>query len=320
MKKNNIIVVGAGVFGTAIAERLSWNVENNVILFGHRKSVIQDININHRNSRCFPTRFINEEISATDDKEIFKTASVIMLALPSKVIIPFCKDIEKLVPKDCLVVNLAKGMGEKGIFITDSIPFLRCSTLKGPTFAIELINGFPSGMTFGGGLNDYKFLKNSILKHTGISVDYQDDCRAVELLSSLKNMYAIAIGIVSGHYNSPNVDFLIYTKAVNEMRSGLKLFGCSENSIFSYCGIGDLGLTSLNDLSRNRTLGMLLGKGFVVDNNNSQTLVEGKRTIKMIGELTQEKGIASDFPILQALYKLLYTDSDINDYYVNILK
>ena len=139
-------------------------------------------------------------------------------------------------------------------------------------------------------------------------------------MSILKNMYAIAIGIVSGKFNSPNVDFLVYTKAVNEMKDLLGIFGCSSDAIFRYCGIGDLGLTALNDLSRNRTLGMLIGKGFGFDpNTKSSTVVEGLRTIKLIGDITREKGVADDFPLVQALYRLIYEDDSLNDYTLSVL-
>ena len=130
----------------------------------------------------------------------------------------------------------------------------------------------------------------------------------------------IPIGLVSGKFNSPNVDFLVYTKAVNEMRGFLRIFGCESDTIFRYCGIGDLGLTALNDLSRNRTLGMLIGKGFGFDpDSKSSTVVEGLRTVKLMGEITREKNVTGDFPLVQALYRLLYENDSLNDYTVSVL-
>ena len=192
--------------------------------------------------------------------------------------------------------------------------------MKGPSFAIETINGFPTSFTFGGKKDDYDYMRQEILPDTQFSLDYTPDVRAVELMSILKNMYAIAIGLVSGRYNSPNVDFLVYTKAVNEMRGFLRIFSCDEDTIFRYCGIGDLGLTALNDLSRNRTLGMLIGKGFGFDpNTRSSTVVEGLRTVKLMGNITRERGIADGFPLVQALYRLLYEGDSLNDYLVSVL-
>ena len=310
-----IIIAGAGVFGTAMAERLSWNTNNTVILWSIEEDVVVDINKNHRNTKYFPTHFLNTSIRATGDKKVFQAADCVLLVIPSKAIVSFTEEIKNMTKDTCMVINLAKGMSDDGAFITEQIPFLRTASMKGPTFAIEVLHGLPTSFTFGGKREDYLELKETILKGTGLYLDYTDDIRSVELMSILKNMYAIAIGLVSGRFNSPNVDFLIYTKAVGEMRKFLSLFDCSTETIFCYCGLGDLGLTSLNDLSRNRTLGLLMGKGFSLEySGNSSTVIEGSRTVKLMGEITREKQVEQDFPLVQALYRLMYEGESLNDY------
>ncbi len=317
---NNIVIAGAGTFGTAVAERLTWNINNRVTLHTIEKDVEKEINDKHTNRKYFPTRFLNRYLTATSDFSVFKEADVVMLVIPSQVIVPFSEEIRKNTAKEPLIINLAKGMSDDGAFITEKIPFSRTASMKGPSFAIETINGFPTSFTFGGRKEDYDYFRKEVLPDTQFSLDWSKDVRAVELMSILKNMYAIAIGIVSGKFNSPNVDFLVYTKAVNEMRGLLRIFECDEETIFRYCGIGDLGLTALNDLSRNRTLGMLIGKGFGYDSNSkSSTVVEGLRTIKLIGEITRQKGVSDDFPLVQALYKLLYENDTLNNYTLSVL-
>jgi glycerol-3-phosphate dehydrogenase (NAD(P)+) len=319
MNKRKIIIAGSGVFGTAIAERLAWNNDNDVYIYSRHQSIVDEINSIHKNSKSFSTRYLNKNIKAFSNLENFKDADCIFLAIPSKAILSFCKRIKKYVSKDSLIINLAKGMSDEGAFITEKLPFEKKASMKGPTFAIELLNGFPSAFTFGGEEVDYHYIKNNVLENTGLTLDYTDDIRAVELLSILKNMYAIAIGLVSGRYNSPNVDFLIYTKSVNEMRKFLILFDCDSSTIFKYCGMGDLGLTSLNDLSRNRTLGLLVGKGFLQD-NKSTTVIEGYRTIKLMYDKTKERNITDEYPIVTALYKLMYKEEDLTDYISSVFK
>ena len=317
MPKRSIVIAGAGVFGTALAQRLSWNEDNAITLYTIEEDVIVDINTKHQNSKYFPGRHIHGDIVATGDIRCTYQADMLFLAIPSKAIESFCKDIYDYTRKDIRIVNLSKGLAEDGSFLIEQIPFSHTGSLKGPTFAVEVMNGDPSGMTFGGSVEDYTVLQG-VMQDTGITLDYSHDIRAVEFLSVLKNMYAIAIGIVSGRYSSPNVDFLVMTKAVNEMRRMLKLYGCDEETIFNYCGLGDLGLTALNDLSRNRTLGLLIGKGFSND-PKSTTVIEGLRTIKLLGELVRSKGLERQFVVLEALYALLYSGSSLNDYYVTVL-
>ncbi len=316
----NIVVAGAGVFGTAIAERLAWNWNNSVTIHTIEEDVAYDINTNHQNRKYFPTKFINHKIKSTMEDSIFESADVVMLVLPSKVIVPFSERIKENTNKNPLIVNLAKGMSDQGAFITEDIPFERTASMKGPSFAIETMNGFPTSFTFGGKRDDFNYFTQTVLPHTSFTLDYSPDVRGVELLSILKNMYAIAIGLVSGKYDSPNVDFQLYTKAVNEMRKLLDMFNCEQETIFRYCGIGDLGLTALNDLSRNRTLGVLLGKGFALNQKNNATTIEGLRTIKLIGEKTREADRAKEFPLVQNLYKLIYENGTLTDYFLGVLE
>lgn len=318
---NKIVVAGGGVFGTACAERLTWNKENKVIIHTIEEDVFNDINNNHQNTKYFPTKFLSQKLSATMDDSVFRDADVILLVLPSKVIVPFSERIAKNVKNNPLIINLAKGMSEEGAFITEDIPFKRRASMKGPSFAIETMNGFPTSFTFGGRYEDYEYFKNNVLPYTGFTLDWTSDTRSVELCSILKNMYAIAIGLVSGKYGSPNVDFLVYTKAVREMRALLNLYSCDEDTIFCYCGLGDLGLTALNDLSRNRTFGMLIGKGFLFnEEKNAATVIEGKRTIDLIAKKVMNEGLESDFPLVMSLYKLLYKDGKLNDYFLSVLE
>ncbi|MBQ2259677.1 MAG: glycerol-3-phosphate dehydrogenase, partial [Spirochaetales bacterium] len=128
-----IVVAGAGVFGTSVAERLSWNKNNNVILHSIEEDVVADINKNHQNTKYFPTRFLNTSIKATGDDEVFRDADVIMLVLPSKVIVPFSERVKKNNNGNPLIVNLAKGMSDNGAFITEDIPFERTASMKGPS-------------------------------------------------------------------------------------------------------------------------------------------------------------------------------------------
>ena len=318
---NRIVVAGGGVFGTSVAERLTWNRNNDVTIHTIEEDVERDINTNHQNTKYFPTKFLSPRLTATMDDSVFEGADVILLVLPSKVIVPFSERIRKHTTGNPLIVNLAKGMSDEGAFITEDIPFSRRASMKGPSFAIETMNGFPTSFTFGGEKSDYEYFRDNVLPHTGFTLDWTEDTRSVELCSILKNMYAIAIGLVSGKYGSPNVDFLVYTKAVREMRKLLRLYSCSEETIFCYCGLGDLGLTALNDLSRNRTFGMLIGKGFLFNKEkNAATVIEGKRTISIIAKKVKEEGIEDEFPLVTNLYHLLYEDGKLNDYFVAALK
>ena len=162
---NNIVVAGGGVFGTSISERLAWNSNNNVVIHSVEEDVVESINTEHKNKKYFPTRFLNRSLKATTDYKVFEDADEIFLVIPSKAIVPFSKEIKKYITKkDPLVINLAKGMSDDGAFITEKIPFNRTASMKGPSFAIEVLNGFPTAFTFGGSQVDFDHVKNDLFK------------------------------------------------------------------------------------------------------------------------------------------------------------
>lgn len=315
-----VVVAGAGAFGTAMAVRLAANPDNAVTIHTIIPEVADEINASHTNARYVPSVTLPESISATTEDAVFSEAQAVFLAIPAKHIVSFAQGIRPFVEGEPLVVNLAKGMSARGAFITQDIPFSRSASLKGPSFAAEVVRGLPTALTFGGARRDYAFLKDDVLAGTGFELDYCADVRAVELCSVLKNIYAIAVGIATGRYDSKNIDFMVLSMAAREMRAILKLYSCDEEALYCYCGLGDLGLTALTDLSRNRTYGFLLGKGFTLDPGaNGEMTVEGHRNADVLHAEITALGVESDFKLLSALYSFLYENSNLEAFLKRIL-
>ena len=107
-----IVIAGAGTFGTSVSERLAWNRNNKVCLHTIEGDVAKEINEDHKNSKYFPTRFINKSIEASVSYDVFEDADVIMLVIPSKAIVSFSLEMKRHTKKNPLVVNLAKGMSD----------------------------------------------------------------------------------------------------------------------------------------------------------------------------------------------------------------
>ena len=194
-----------------------------------------------------------------------------------------------------------------------------CS-FKGPTFARELINNMPTAFTLGAEDIETYNLFYDIFKNTKVYLDYSDDLKGVELLSILKNTYAIMLGIIDSHFNSANLRFLFLTKAFDEMRSLFVHFGGKEETIFKYCGFGDFCLTSLNDLSRNRTLGLLIGKKFYSATTHDKILLEGKIAVNIFCKEIVEKKSLTNYKLISELYKIFNEGYDPSNFVVNVLK
>ena len=302
----NILVLGAGTFGTSIANELSVNKGNNVVLFSRNKDKVDEINMLHTNKSCFPNKYLHKNIQASSEKKIIKNADILLVALPSSVIIETLLQLKSCFKKDVLLVNLSKGLFLDGVTIVDeiknSLDVTNVVTLKGPSFAVEVMEHSDTLLTLGYTTNKQYAMINKIVKNTAIHLDYTTDIRGVEVLSVLKNIYALVIGVVDAKHNSSNTRFMVLTKAFSEIRTLLRSLGGIEDTLFLACGFGDFCLTSLNDLSRNRTLGLLIGKGFFnADYASNSVILEGLNAIEMLHNLIEED-VKKELPLLNKLY------------------
>lgn len=319
-----ICIAGAGSIGTALGQVLAPCNHLDVTLLSVEEDVVHDINSLHVNRTYFPQIRLDRNLKATMDASVLGNAEIIFLAIPSSAVIPYILRYKDVINPNAILVNLAKGFASNNETIVDdlrnSVSNPVCS-LKGPTFARELINNMPTAMTVGAAdIMIYDKL-HEIFRNSVIHIDYSADVIGVEILSILKNIYAIIIGIVDAHFNSPNLRFLVFTKAFNEMLKLLLLLGGKQETMFRYCGIGDFGLTALNDLSRNRTLGLLIGKGFFSEDISGKVVLEGRIAVDIIiRKLDAIQANHEDFFMLNELNKIFTGNYDIKKFISNVLK
>ena len=321
-----VVIAGAGTFGTALGNALAANRAITVRLLTIEKEVEDGINDMRINPVYFPNSTLRKRLKATADPAILEHAQFLILAIPSSICVSYLEKIRPYLKPDTVIINTAKGFGEGNVIISEHIEehFPNpVAAMKGPSFAIELLNWMPTAFTFASrDIATYNaFLE--LLHGTNLQIDFSIDVRGVELLSILKNMYAIILGVIDAHYNSANVRFLVLTKVFKEMRKVLITFGGESETIFDFCGYGDFGLTSINDLSRNRTMGLLIGKGFIKDMVSENIVLEGKRTLNVFYDLIVEEkmeiNVVRNFPILLELYKLFNKDYDQRKFVMNVI-
>lgn len=319
----NICIIGAGAIGTALAHELASVAENKVHLWSVEKDVVAEIRQSRRNSKYFPKFKLRKAIKATDDLAVVQQCDVVFLAIPSVAVMGFVEKNKQLLKENAILVNLAKGFCPQNRLITECLQTITVNpvvTLKGPSFARDLINNQPTAFTLGAADTAHFAIFDEIFRETCIHIDHSTDITGVELASILKNIYAIAIGIVDANFDSPNLRSLLLTRAMNEMRRMLVRFGGREETMFNYCGFGDFTLTALNDLSRNRTLGLLIGKGFFTSDISQKVVLEGRIAIQVFaGELLSPDELANDYPILAELQKVFGADYDVSGFVSRVL-
>ncbi len=322
-EKNNVCIVGSGSIATALGNTLAAKGTLKVVLLSIEKDVVESINHSRKNHKYFPNQVLNEALSATTDKSVLRNSEIIFLAIPSVSVVDYVLQNIHLIPEKSMIINLAKGFGNENKTIVDclngKIPNPVCS-LKGPSFAREIINNLPTAMTFGAEDERLFNVIENVFVDTNIYLDFSTDVNGVELLSILKNIYAIAIGIADAHFNSPNLRFMLLTRAFKEMKNIHLKFQGKPETMFKYCGIGDFGLTALNDLSRNRTLGLLIGKGFFSEDIPSKVLLEGRIAVQVFCDEISKINSLEDYYIISELYKVFNQDYDSSRFVSKILE
>lgn len=321
--RTKVCIVGGGTMGTSLGNALAMKPELEVTLLSVEESVVESINKNQINEKYFPSTRLNWRLRASSDVKILANFPFVFLAIPSSAIFDYIEQHKSLFHPEVILINLAKGLSKDEYYtIAESLqartPY-KIATFKGPTFARELINNMPTAFTVGATDISLFPLFKEMVKGTCIHLDYSTDVRGVELLSVLKNIYAIALGIVDAQYDSPNLRFLFLTKAFTEMRAILIKFEGKKKTLFKYCGYGDFGLTALNDLSRNRTLGLLIGKGFYSE-SNSNLVLEGKKAVDVFMEMIKNDEIDEEYGIIKELSKVLSGKYDIATFIHHILE
>ncbi len=303
-----IVVFGGGSFGTALANELAHNMASEVTILLRDEAIEAKINQTHTNPDYFLNKELNPDVSATTDYGIIKSADVVIIAIPTKNISDVAAKMKEHLSPSTLVINGSKGILRKGVTVVDflkkELNHQNVITLKGASFSAEIMNRMPTLFTVGFESKKQLDIIHKMIAHTNLFVDYTTDIRGVEMLSALKNIYAILLGNIDAKFNAANTRFLILTKAISELKTILRATGGKEETIFLSCGIGDTSLTALNDLSRNRTLGLLIGKGFYNSSfDDNSVVLEGIKTLKFVDSVLSNE-LKKRLPLLNEMVSL----------------
>lgn len=320
-----IVFIGSGAIATAIGDVLAQKNKDEICLLSIEDEVVEMINTIHFNNLYFPKYKLSENLKATKDKNVLLEANVIFLAIPSTAVVGYLEENKDYINPTALLVNLVKGFGSNGRIIPDSIksfifnPFM---TLKGPSFAREIINRQDTGLTAATSNEELYRIITNVFDDTIIRTDFTTDVTGVEYASILKNIYAIVIGMVDANFDSANLRSIFITKALNEMHRLIITFGGKDSTMYKYCGFGDFSLTALNDMSRNRTLGLLIGKGFFNNSMSDSVVLEGRIAVDVFyNKLIDNHINTDDYPLMSELYHVLNDkDYPTRNFIKNILK
>jgi glycerol-3-phosphate dehydrogenase (NAD(P)+) len=300
-------VIGAGAWGTALAQMLASD-GSNVLLWAYEAEVVEAINTQHCNTLYLPSASLSPKIRATGNLAEFAALDIVLAVTPAQVLGKVLSGLAKP-PRDLVLCSkgIEASTGElMNEVASHAAPGSTNAVLSGPTFAHEVAAGLPTAVTLAcsGGEEQWQRLAPALAR-PAFRLYYSDDVTGAEIGGAIKNVLAIACGVVEGLGLGQNARAALIARGFSEMlRFGEALGGRAE-TLAGLCGLGDLVLTCSSTSSRNFSFGKALGEGQSAASllADRLTVAEGAHTAPVLARLAEEHGIA--MPIVAAVNEVL---------------
>lgn len=303
-------VIGAGAWGTALAQMFSQG-GRDVLIWAREPEVVTAINDQHENTVFLTGIPLSETLRATGDLTETIQRDIVLMVTPAQHLRTTLEAIKGDLRPETILVLCSKGVElNTGLLLSEVcaqvIPDTKIAVLTGPTFASEIAAGLPAAATIG--VNDPatgKTLQDA-LGVKGFRPYVCEDLIGVQLGGAIKNVIAIACGVVYGRKLGESARAALLTRGVAEISRLAEAMGAKSETLMGLCGIGDLMLTASSMQSRNFSLGAALGEGKTMDEILSQrnAVTEGVHTAGSTLALAQKYGV--EMPITEAVYKCLH--------------
>jgi glycerol-3-phosphate dehydrogenase (NAD(P)+) len=313
---SRIAIIGAGAWGTGLATVLGRKKTHSVRLWANEPDVCASIEQRHVNERFLPGFTLPDSVQATSDLfRAVEEAEIVVSVMPSQ----HCRAIfERIAPAlraEMLFVSCTKGLEDETLLrmsevIADVLNHChisaRVGALSGPSFAKEVARGDPTAVTVASMDSELARIIQEAFNDSRFRVYTNDDVIGVELGGALKNIIAIAAGVCTGLGLGHNSVAALITRGLAEIARLTVACGGRLETMAGLAGLGDLVLTCTGDLSRNRSVGVELGKGrklagVIADMHG--TVAEGVFTTKAAVGLARKKGV--EMPITEQMYAIL---------------
>ncbi|NPA25743.1 MAG: NAD(P)-dependent glycerol-3-phosphate dehydrogenase [Deltaproteobacteria bacterium] len=312
-------VVGAGSWGTALAQLLAAN-GHQVTLWAYESDLVARMRKTRENDLYLPDISLHEELAFTDDLgTAVRDRELVLLVPPSQLMRRVFVQLLPSLPEDVILVSASKGI-ENGTLMTMSQVLeeelakagrrARLAFLSGPSFAREVAKGLPTAVVAAAGDMAVAEIVQQVFSGNRFRVYTNSDVIGIEFGGSLKNVMALAAGIADGLGFGANTRAALITRGLSEMTRLGVAAGARPLTFAGLAGMGDLVLTCTGDLSRNRSVGLELGRGRSLSDilAGMNMVAEGVKTTISTYQLAARLGVEA--PITEQVYKILEEGKD----------
>ncbi len=316
-------VVGAGAWGTALAT-VAARAGRKAIVWAREPEVAESINQSHENQLFLPGIELDAGISATNNYADLEEAEALLLVSPAQATRTVASALKSHLAEGCPVVICAKGIEQKtGALLSDVlaevVPQAQISVLSGPSFAADVAHGLPTAVTLASASTEAARRLAAALAIPSFRPYLSDDIIGAQVGGALKNVLAIACGIVEGKGFGASARAALTARAFAELQRFGVAQGAQVETLGGLSGLGDLILTCNSTQSRNMSLGLALGQGRTMDEVLAErnSVAEGVHTSSVVVEIAEKLGI--DLPISSAVHNIVSGAASVDDTIENLL-
>lgn len=323
-----VAVLGAGSWGSALSRILGDN-GHNVILYDNDIKTVDEINNFHTNSTKLPNGKLPDSVTATTDiKFAIDNSDIIVISVPTKVLRVVLKQINEVINEPKIFVNTSKGLEPNTYLRVSEVVYQEINNdyvkgfvaLTGPSHAEEVILQLPTIICSVSEDKEYALLIQQLFNNsTYFRVYTGSDLLGSELCGALKNVYAIASGLLHGLGFGDNARAGMISRALVEMKRFVTALGAKEDTIYGLTGLGDLVVTTTSHHSRNFQAGVKLATGKNLEETiaSMSMVVEGARTAE--AAYYKSKLLGVETPIIDAVYNVIYLKKDVRNAVIELM-
>ena len=306
---------GTGAYGLAISSILVNN-KHKVTMWTKFEDEKKELEKNGGNDKYLPGYKINKNIKITNSvEECIKDKDLLIIAIPAAFVDGLCKEMEPFIDGNHILIA-TKGIEQgTGLFMNQVVGkhlnTENIAVISGPTFAIDLVSKMPAGLSLASESPETTILVKQAFQNDYIKLRDTDDIVGIEICGSIKNVIALAAGMLDGLGANETTKAMLIAEAMHDMEAILDAFNCNKRTVLSYAGVGDLLLTCTSTKSRNFSFGKLVGEKpprEEIDEYLENKTVEGYYTLESIYQLLKDKEVT--IPIIDLIYEIAVSGKD----------
>ncbi|MDD2391961.1 MAG: NAD(P)H-dependent glycerol-3-phosphate dehydrogenase [Bacilli bacterium] len=310
-----VAILGTGAYGLSLGISFFENTKD-IIMWTKLESELEELQKYGTNKKVLPDTIMPSEIKYTTSmKEAVEDANLIVIAVPAKFVDNVSCELNEYY-KDQHICLASKGIEQDTcLFVVDVLKKYidtdKVAIISGPSFAIDIVKKIPIGLSLGTTNKETEKILKNTLQNKYLKLRTTNDILGIEICGSIKNVIAIASGMISGMGLPESTQAMFITESLHDIKELIKALGGDGKTILSFAGFGDLLLTSTSYKSRNFTFGRMIGKKLdkeVIGDYINNTTVEGLYTLKSIHKLINDRKV--DIPIIDLIYNIVFNGLD----------